>query len=477
MSFEELGDGMCASRDSGWSSALAPAFSLVCALLSSSCGLLAGVHEVVLEEERISWGARFGDKEQQVGAGVAVDAANNVILTGWFQGTVDFGGGPLTSAGDRDIFVAKLDDAGGHSWSKSFGDASEQTSYGVAVDGEGNVFVAGAFRGTVDFGGGPLSAGASSHVFVAKFDPTGKLVFSKDFGQKDGSAPAVAHGLATDGSGNVLVTGAAAGLINFGGGDLPVIGPGDDAFVVKLDPMGNHLWSKRFGDSVGWGIAVDGAGDAIVTGQFGTTDFGGEVLASGDDAGVFLVKLDGDGNHVWSEGFGGAGIQVGSSVAVDGVGNIAVTGYFEGDVDFGGQALASAGGEDIFVAKLDASGGHLWSKGFGDGADKQRGRSVAMDGKGNVLLTGSLFGSADFGGGALTSAGQDDLFVAKLDETGDFAWNELSGEQNSQSGAGIAADRTDQVLVVGHVEGRADFGSVELQSAGSYDVLVVSLEP
>jgi len=100
-------------------------------------------------------------------------------------------------------------------------------------------------------------------------------------------------------------------------------------------------------------------------------------------------------------------------VSVDGIGNIVVTGYFNGTVDFGGGALTSAGGTDIFLANFDASGTHLWSRRFGD-ASTQRGYSVAVDGMGKIIVTGFFRGTVDFGGGVLTSAGNSDIFLAKF---------------------------------------------------------------
>jgi hypothetical protein len=106
-----------------------------------------------------AWSSRFGDSDTQFGKAVAADALGNVFATGEFWGTVDFGGGPLTSAGGWDVVVAKLDAAGNHLWSKRFGDGGFQFSEGVAVDGFDNVIITGTFSNSVNFGGGPLTVG------------------------------------------------------------------------------------------------------------------------------------------------------------------------------------------------------------------------------------------------------------------------------------------------------------------------------
>jgi hypothetical protein len=300
------------------------------------------------------WSKRFGDAGDQTGTSLAVDGAGNVLLTGSFSGSVDFGGGPLTSAGGRDIFLAKFDTAGSHLWSKRFGDASDQHGYSVAVDGAGNALLTGYFYGSVDFGGGALLSAVFSDIFLAKFDPAGNHLWSKRFGDAD--------------------------------------------------------------FQIGLGVAADGSGNVLLTGWFdGSVDFGGTPMSASGAADIFLAKFNSAGNHLWSQHFSGAGELKVSSLALDGAGNVLLTGELTSSVDFGGGALTSAGSTDIFLAKFDPAGSHLWSKRFGD-AGSQGGYSVAASGAGNVLITGYFSGSVDFGGGPLMSAGSQDAFLAKFGE-------------------------------------------------------------
>ena len=179
-----------------------------------------------------------------------------------------------------------------------------------------------------------------------------------------------------------------------------------------------HLWSQGFGNGTGqegWGVAFDPSGNVVMTGYFyGTMDFGGDTLTSVVNSDIFLAKYDANGTHLWSQQFGDADYQFGYSVAFDAVGNVVMTGNFAGTVDFGGGPLTSAGVDDIFLAKFDANGTHLWSQGFGDASNFQDGYSVAFDPSGNVVMTGQFGGTVDFGGGTLTSAGQSDIFLAKF---------------------------------------------------------------
>jgi hypothetical protein len=206
--------------------------------------------------------------------------------------------------------------------------------------------------------------------------------------------------------------------VDFGGGPLTNAG-GNDVFVAKLDGAGNHLWSRRFGDSlnqVGADVKVDASGDIYVTGWFeGTVDFGGGALTSAGGYDVFIAKFDEDGNHVWSQRFGDASEQYGNNrVAVDASGNIIVMGRFGGNVNFGGRTLTSLGSYDIFVAKFNGGGSHVWSQRFGNESELYIWNewSIAADASDNVVMAGAFEGNMDCGGGALQSAGSHDVFVA-----------------------------------------------------------------
>jgi hypothetical protein len=395
------------------------------------------------------WSQRFGDGDDQWGYSVAVDGSGNVLVTGFFEGTVNFGGGDLTSAGLEDIFVAKFDAGGNHIWSKRFGDGLTQAARGVTVDGSGNVFVTGNFAGTVNFGGGPLANPNDLDIFVVKFDAAGNHQWSQNFGNVLAQS---GKSVAVDGFGNVLLTGQITGAVDFGGGPLPVaVGP--DVFVAKFDSDGNHIWSLSFGGGSGdqWGnsVTVDGSNNVVVTGYFWhSVNFGGGELTSAGAADVFVVKFDSDGNHLWSDGFGDASYQTGQSVAVDGSENVIFTGFFSGTVNFGGGPLTSAGLDDIFVAKFDSDGNHLWGKRFGD-SDYQTGQSVAVDGSGSVIVTGFFDDTVDFGGGHRFG--------------GWWLWE--SGQSVAVAGAG-------GIIMTGHFYGTVDFGGGSLTSAGGSDIFV-----
>ncbi len=419
-----------------------------------------------------NWSQGFGDAADQLNVRATVDGSGNVIAAGDFEGSVNFGGGDLTSVGDNDIFVAKFNATGNHVWSKRFGDGLVQYGTDVSVDGAGNVIVTGYFEGSVDFGGGVLT-GSGGDLFVAKFDAAGTHVWSRRFGGTDYD---IGHGVAVDGSNNVIATGSFRASIDFGGGVLTAPGISThDIYVAKFDADGNHVWSKNFGDAsaqAGYGVAVDGSGNAIVTGFFDSSvNFGGGVLTNPGAQDIFVAKFDATGNHVWSKGFGDAEDQTGFGVAVDGSGNVIAAGSFWSSVDFGGGALTSAGGTDAYIAKFDASGNHVWSKRFGNASsDDVYGGDV--DGSGNVIVTGTFYDSVDFGGGALTSAGDGDIYLAKFNASGNHVSSKRFGDTDTQWGNSVAVDGSGNVILAGAFRGGVDFGGGVRTSTGGFDIFL-----
>lgn len=356
-----------------------------------------------------------GGQNGQYGDGLTVDDAGNIYIIGSFDGAIDLGGGALQSAGGWDVFVAKLDPNGGHLWSKRFGDGGDQAGHGVAIDNTGNVLLTGNFGGMIDLGGGALQgAGAGQDLFVAKLDSNGAHLWSKKFGDEDNQ---LGFSIGTDASNNVLVAGSFAGTLDMGGGELQSAGGLYDVFLAKLDPNGAHLWSHRFGDPNPQdlalkGLSVDATGDVLLFGSFtGTIDMGGGEMQSALTD-IFLAKFNGDGAHLWSKRFGDGGVQKSYSVGVDDARNVLLTGFFDGEVNFGGGPLASLG-DDIYLAKFSTEGAHLWSKRFGS-VDVDVGADVASDNEGNVFVTGIFASTLDFGDGPLQSAGGKDIFIAKL---------------------------------------------------------------
>ncbi len=422
------------------------------------------------------WSKRFGNSEDQCGQSVAVDASGNIIVTGHFEGTVDFGCGPLTSEGGYDIFVVKYDSGGNCIWSKSYGDLENQYVRGVAVDASGNIVFAGYFYGTVCFGGEDLTSAGNYDICVAEVDSGGNHVWSKSFGDLENQ---YGQSVAVDASGNVIVTGHFEGTVDFGGGFLTSAGD-LDIFLAKFNSSGEYIWSCSFGNSSiqhANSIAVDASENIVVAGEFqGTVDFGCGALSSNGSYDILVAKYDSGGNCIWSDYYGNGLAQYAECITVDASGNVVVTGYFYGTVCFGGEVLTSAGNYDIYAAEFDSGGNHMWSRCFGDG-NYQWAYGVAVDGWGNVVVTGDFNDTVDFGGGTLISAGMYDIYVAEFDSGGNHIWSRRFGDGFDQYARGVAVDASGNIVVVGHFDGQVDFGGGVLTSAGPWDVYVVKFGP
>jgi hypothetical protein len=421
------------------------------------------------------WSKSFGDLSEQDGLDIAADAAGNIYVTGSFMGSIDLGGGLMTSAGSNDVLVAKYSSTGAHLWSKRIGNASDQQGRGIAVDAAGDVYVTGYFVGSLDFGGGALTSAGSRDMFILKLSSAGNHVMSKRFGgllEEEGAA------IAVDSGSNIAVTGTFKSTLDFGGGALTSAG-GDDIFVARLDAAGNHVFSKSYGDPGNQDprdVAVDASGNVLMIGFFnGTIDLGvGPMTSSNND--IVIAKLSPAGSLIFGKSFGAFGSDIGHSVAADGAGNIYAAGYVQGAVDFGGGPLPTAGANDAFLVKLDSAGGHLWSKSF-TGTSDQLGFGIAVDAAGNVVCTGRFQNSIEFNGNTHPSAGQIDIFLAKLDATGALEWSKAFGDSLDQIGRAVAVDGAGAVSLIGRFQGTVDFGGGPHSSAGANDGFIAHFAP
>ncbi|MDX5443024.1 MAG: SBBP repeat-containing protein, partial [Hymenobacteraceae bacterium] len=446
-----------------------------------------------------NWAKKMGGSSGDSGNSIAVDAWGNVYTTGTFQGTADFNPGPgtfnLTSSGNSDIFISKLDSAGNFIWARKMGGSLIDESYSIAVDDSGNVYTTGLFLGTSDFdpgtGTASLSAAGGTDIFISKLDSAGNFVWAKRIGS---SADEHGRYIKTDTAGNIYLTGYFKGTVDFdpGAGIFNLTSAGDkDIFIAKLNAAGNFIWAKSMGGSLtddGYAIAFDATGNILLSGFFqGTVDFDTgaamfNVTASGSSD-AFICKLTALGDFIWVKRFGGSGAVFITSMVLDAVGSIYTTGYLQGAADFdpgtGISNLASAGNNDIFISKLDTAGNFAWAKRMG-GVANEAAFSMALSSEGNLYTTGYFYGTVDFDPGAgtanLTSAGSDDIFISKLDTAGNFKWARRMGGNSTDRGFSMAIDASDNIYTTGFFYSTADFDpaltAFNLTSAGSGDAYV-----
>lgn len=412
------------------------------------------------------WAVSYGDASSQSSYDVAIDnATGRIAITGVFQGSVNFGGGVMTSAGNNDVFIATFERDGTFIAQRKLGDAVAQV--GVAVDwmADGTLVAVGNFAGAIDPGSGsPITSAGGNDMYLARYDYRLAYKGSKTFG--DASAQSVID-LTVDSASNIILVGSYQGTVNFGGSNLTTAGA-SDLFVAKFNSGLTHTWSKSFGDAAGSqyasGVDTDAAGNVYLCGYYtGTINLGGSTFTSAGSNDIVIAKLNAAGTHQWSKSFGDASNQTASQIAAATSGEVYVTGSFVGTVNLGGSALTSAGLEDIFLAKFSTLGSHLWSNRFGD-AISQFGISVDCDDSA-VYIGGQVMGTTNFGFGNLIAVGGRDAFFAKFSAAGALVWNRIYGDASDQYGYAVDVGGG-HVAFTGYFLGAMDLGFGALTAAG-----------
>ncbi|NOQ70570.1 MAG: T9SS type A sorting domain-containing protein [Crocinitomix sp.] len=318
------------------------------------------------------WARAFGDALLDIGMTITVDDVGNIYTAGSYQGTVDFDPGDdvfdITSMGEEDVFIQKLDSEGNFIWAKSVGGESEDKVTSINVDEDYNVFISGSFEGEID-----LNPELETYILSS------------------------------------------SGLF--------------DGFIEKLNSDGDFVWGAQIGGSSQDGVnstIMDSEGNIYSTGYFiNTVDFDPGVaisnLTSNGSTDTYVQKLDADGNFMWAKSAGGISGDLGNSIEIDTENNIFITGDFQETVDFNPNAgtfnLTSVGSGDIFIQKLDQDGEFIWAKAFG-GSGSNVGKALAISIENDILLSGTFNETVDFNPGAaeynLESEGSRDIFVLKL---------------------------------------------------------------
>ena len=425
------------------------------------------------------WSVFAGDGAYEDVGGIAVDASGNVFMSGYFQGTVDFGGGPMTATGQSsDAFVVKFDPSGKFLWNVRYGDGQVQVAYGIAADAQGNVIVTGFNMGTMDVGlAQPLVTAGKEDIFVLKLDGAGKALWAKGYGDTDTQS---GTGVAVDPQGNIVITGSMKSTTDFGKGVLTSAGM-DDMYLAGLNPSGVTQWAARYGDATeqfGISAAFDTSGALFFTGDFdGTVDFGLGPLVSAGGYDAALVKLDGTGKALFAKRFGDANNQVGDQVAVDGQGDVAFSGGFEGTIDLGKGALTAMPLGSKFLAKLDPSLNVQWAKGLGEGNVFDP-TTVAVDEAGDIVVAGEFKNVIDFGLGPIAAKDGYDIFVAKYGSDGAPRWGERFGAINDQFARSVAVPPSGNIVMGGYFLGKLGFNNGGGQTAPGNGLLyAVELSP
>jgi hypothetical protein len=343
------------------------------------------------------------------GYDVCTDAAGNVYVTGYFSGTVNFQSTfsltPyfLTSYGNSDVFVLKIDPNGNFVWARQLGGLVNEEGLSIAVDAVGSVYTTGHFSATADFDPGSatytLSSAGGTDLFISKLNSSGNFVWAKRIG---GLGMERGTSLAVDGSQNLAIGGFFNHFVDFDPGTavttVSATTSWDDAFFMKVDSSGNFLWAKQIGGSLQdrvYGMDLDASGNIYVAGGFwGLTDFDPSAstytLNTFGSTDIFVSKYSSSGTFIWASQLGGTGGDEAYDLVVSSSGEAYTTGAFSavGDFDPGvGTFTLWSNVQDVFVSRLNASGAFVSAQRFGANG-YELGRGIALDPFDDVIFSG-----------------------------------------------------------------------------------------
>lgn len=365
-------------------------------------------------------------------------------------------------------------------WAHQIGSTNIDHGRAITVDSGGNIYVTGDFQNTANFGSTNLVSAGSFDCFLAKYTSAGNLIWLK---QISGTGDDEPFGLTLDNLGNPCVVGQFANTISFGTTNLTSAGNWE-IFVAKYDTSGNLIWARRAGGTgqdAAVDVAADKSGNLFVSGYFRTNaSFGSFALTAASSpnnafSDGFIAKYDSGGNVIWARGFGGSGNDVAFKAVPDDAGNVSVTGFFNNTANFGATNLTSAGSDEIFIAKYSSAGNLLWVKQAG-GIGSDEAGDLIMDNAGNSYISGYFSTNATFGSTNLTSAGKRDGFLAKYDSAGNFLWVKQLAGTDDDIARKLAIDGMENVFLTGEFVGPSTFGNTVLNSGGKENTFILKCD-
>ncbi len=396
------------------------------------------------------WAKQIGLSSYDEGRSIAIDANNNVYVTGFFsRDSTDFDPGPstyyLSNLWGARTYILKLNSDGNFIWAKQLESVYENSPRSLALDTAANIYVTGICGGTTDFdpsSGTYNLTSANSAMYIVKLDSAGGFVFADLI--ETGTTNTTSYSIATDHAGNCYTTGLLLGTVDFDPG--PAVfnltknssSFGGSEFIVKLDNTGNFVWAKAIQGTIDQSggdraIATTANGDNFTIGWFEDSlhfDSGSSSVSFlhsnfSTDPSIYLLKLDANGHFVWADQLADPINNDAKRLATDTNGNVYVRGRLApnhtGDFDPGSASYNLNGNDgNAFIAKYNSAGGLVWAVNFStDNNTSLAGNTLAIDPAGNVYSTGAFYGLSDFDPGAgvynLTCSSSN-IFFEKLSQ-------------------------------------------------------------
>jgi hypothetical protein len=405
--------------------------------------------------------------------------------------------------GINDAYLVKFDPDGIRLWATYYGGGASEQVNGIATDAFSNIVIVGLTQSTTDIataGAHQTVYGGSTDAFIVKFNTSGIRLWGTYYG---GNSYESGNSIATDVSGNILVTSRtnSTNAIASNGAYQTTIGGDADVFVVKFNSLGTRLWGTYYGGSgydYGIDVATDASGNVLVTGgtesKTAIASSGSHQTTHGDEGetfviewDAFVVKFNASGSRIWGTYYGGSDYDKGESITTDALGNVIITGATESissiasstahQITYGGGG-DNGGFGDAFLAKFNASGTLVWGTYYGS-SGSDIGHGIATDATGNVLITGQTNSPNDIassGAYQTTIGGVADAFIVEFNPSGTRLWGTYYGGINEDNGYGITSDASGNILVTGFTSSEsaiANNGAHQTSYGGGLDAFAV----
>lgn len=437
--------------------------------------------EVCVQAQTFEWVREGSGIGQDAGQRAVVDRDGNVYLTGYFSGKAVFSGTLFEGYGIFDIFLAKYSSSGELLWLKNAGGTQNDVGYGIAVDSEGFIYIAGYFSTTAVFGESAdiarFTTSGREDIFLAKYDPDGNLIWAKKAG---GQGEDHAMNLKIDRFDNIFITGYFSDRCYFDNMTAVADG-GTDVFIAKYDTSGNCQWLRTFGGAIedkALGLAVDHSGYSYITGFFYYdaifSNSNDTLHADGSSSDIFVCKYDPEGEVALAKRVGGHYTEAAYGIAVDNDKAILLTGYFLEETSFGDCSLQNYRYNEVFVAKYDSNFICDWANREG-GDHNDIAYDIAVDEIGNVFVTGMYDSIGHFGDKTVFSADGYDIFICKYNAKGILLWMRTAGGAGSDIPKAICLKDNNTLYATGFYFESCAFGGLQAQFSQKADIFLTKM--
>ncbi|MGH1362881.1 MAG: FlgD immunoglobulin-like domain containing protein [Calditrichia bacterium] len=419
------------------------------------------------------WANSGGGTRADLASKVAIDSQGNSYIAGYFSREANFDGIQL-SGGNDEILIAKYKANGTLAWAKSAGGSLYDRALDIAVDNADNIIISGYFSESAQFDDTTLQAmGSQSEIFIAKYTSDGTLIWALREGSTNSE---VGSAIAVDTENNILLAGIIRGTAQIGDTVFTSV-QDEDVIVARYSEDGDFLWAaqgKSSGSAVPYGISSNEDGTIAVVGAFyNQISFNGLNLNANGDADGYVVTFNREGNVQWSRTMGGPEIDYALDVAINASGDIIVGGFFSGLAFIGGTPMSSNGSTDGFIISYTHDGALKWANQEGSGGTDGA-IAVAVDSNDNVLVVSEFTNSINFPDTTFSSLGWEDITVSAYSTTGSYLWVSHAGGTSIDNASAIAV-RNDRIRIAGSFYQNVTFGNDTLSSSGQADTYIAGL--